>query len=160
MTDKKPVSGLTATTVGSANKEIVSKLCSLYIQAAGGLQYYFAAAKNWRITPAYRDLVEYVCGTQIPRVLTGGFEGKFEAEVLYTTDDLIMAFITPDATTFELPELTVTSVEKDVNSPQVTKTWTFTIKLFGVERQGPSDANGVVRLKFDRGIMTSAPTYT
>jgi hypothetical protein len=147
------------TTVGAALKEITAHSASLYL-TVGGTQYYFAAAKNWRITPEYKEVVEPVCGTQIPRVLTGHLDGKFEAELLYTTDDLLFAVITPDATTFELPEVTVTSVEKDVQSSQATKTLTFTCKIFGVERQGPADGSGVVRLKYQRGIMTGAPTYT
>ena len=159
MSEKLPKPKVGATTVGAALKEVTAHSANLYI-TVGATQYYFAAAKNWRSTWEYKDVVEPVCGSQIPRVLTGHLDGKFEAEVLYTTDDLLSAIVTPDASTFELPEVTVTSVEKDVNNPQVTKTMAFTAKIFGIERDGPADGSGVVKLKFSRGIMTGAPTYS
>jgi len=142
--------------IGEPLKEIIAKQAKLYI-TVGGTRYFFAAAKNVRVIWRYNPIEEPVCGSQIPRVLTGVFHGEFEPEWIYTTDALL-TLNQPDAS-FEVPNVTVELEDRDVRSPPVLKKITFTCKIFDLERVGPANADGVVRLR-GRGILTSAPTFT
>lgn len=133
--------------VGEAGKETVAKHALLSVNGV-----LMAAAKNWRMRHGLRTHEEPVCGSDIPRVLHGVFHGEVECESIYVTNDnwgsLAAGRDTP---------ITVVSTDKDTSAPQGTKTNTASIKVNEFERQGPANADGVVRATL-KGTMVAEPT--
>lgn len=143
------------TTIGSKTEVASGDLATLTI-TLGGEPYVIAVALNWEMSWGY-ETVEYLPGgTLTPYVFTEKFVGEFNFEFLLTTDAL-MAIVTPNATTLQLPEVTVASAEKDTQGTPVTKTLSTTAMITNLTRAG--SRGDVVKLR-GRGKLLAAPTYT
>jgi hypothetical protein len=134
-------------TVGGANKELVAKFATLSL---GGVV--MAAGKNWTLTWGLKTLEEYVCGSDLPRVIHAGFSGKVTCDAIYVSDDNWGALSSVRDTTY-----TLVSTDKDTNTTQGQKVLTVLIKIKEFERQGPPNADGVVKAKL-QGTMLADPT--
>ena len=135
--------------VGLAGKEAVARLATLTV--AGVLM---AAGKNWYFKWGPKGHEEAVCGTVIPRVLHGVFHGEVQCEAIYVTDDNWAAIVSIG----NLDQVyTVISADSDTSATPGTKVETATIKVTEFERQGPPNADGVIRAIL-KGIMTGYPT--
>jgi hypothetical protein len=144
------------TTIGSATKTATGKVAKLYV-TLGMTEYFIAAGKNWTMDMGYQEILDYVNGSQVPWVLTGGLDGRFEFEWLFTTDALL-ALISPDNTTYELPEVTIKADDVDTQASPVIKRVTVTAKIFRLRRVGESGGDGSVKLT-GSGRLTSKPQF-
>jgi hypothetical protein len=134
--------------VGLAGKEAVARLATLTVNGI-----LMAAGKNWRFKWGPKGHEEGVCGTNIPRVLHGQFHGEVECEAIYVTDDNLAAIVSIG----NLDQIyTVISADSDTSAAPGTKVETATIKVIEFERQGPANADGVVKATL-KGIMTAYP---
>lgn len=144
-------------TIGSATKSIVAKHAKIYV-IQGATKNFLAAAKNARLSYRFNPVQEDVCGSQYPYVLTGNYRGEFEAETIYTSDQLL-ELNKPNATTLEVPDVSVEIEGKDVvGPPQGVKRITCPGKIFGMEVVTPGDAEGVVRCRITSAVLTAFPT--
>jgi len=135
--------------VGLAGKEAVARLATLTV--AGVLM---AAGKNWYFKWGPKAHEEAVCGTNIPRVLHGVFHGEVNCEAIYVTDDNWAAIVSIG----NLDQVyTVVSADSDTSTVPGTKLETASIKAVEFERQGPANADGVVKATL-KGIMTGYPS--
>jgi hypothetical protein len=132
--------------VGTAGTEFVAKHAVLTVNAVT-----MAAAKNWRFRWGLTAHEEPVCATDIPRVIHGVFHGEVECESIYVSDDN-WAILADDRDVV----YTVVGTDKDTQQPQQQKVITATIKVTEFERNGPPNADGVVRASL-RGTMTAVP---
>jgi len=133
--------------VGNAGKELVAKLATISVNGI-----LMAAAKNWRIRFGLGAAEEGVCGSDIPRVIHGLFHGEVECDSIYVSDDNWGPLaLTRDQV------YTVISNDKDTSTPQGQKVITQTVKIKEFERNGPANADGVVRARL-LGILTADPT--
>jgi hypothetical protein len=128
-------------------REFVAKHAVLTVQGSVA-----GAAKNWRFRWGFSTQEEYVTGTDIPRVLHGGFHGEVECDEIYVSDDDWAAKADDRDTIY-----TVVGTDKDTQDPQVQKVTTAQIKIREFERVGPPNADGVVRATL-RGTMTAVPS--
>jgi len=133
--------------VGEAGTEFVAKHAILSVDGI-----LMGAAKNWRIRHGLRIDEEPVCGTDIPRVLHGVFHGEVDCESIYVANDN-WAHLTRLRDT----PIIVVSTDKDTSAPQGVRTTTSSIKVSDFERQGPANADGVVKATL-KGIMVTEPT--
>jgi len=132
--------------VGESGTELVAKWALLTIDGV-----FMGAAKNWRIKHGLRTLEEPVCGTDIPRVIHGVFHGEVDCEAIYVSNDNWAAKTKLRDTT-----VTIVSTDKDTSAPQGTRTTTLLVKISEFERQGPANADGVVRAVM-KGTMVAEP---
>lgn len=135
--------------VGLAGKEAVARLATLTVNGV-----LMAAGKNWYFKWGPKGHEEAVCGTTIPRVLHGVFHGEVQCESIYVTDDNWAPLVSQA----NLDTVyTVISVDSDTSVSPGTKVDTATIKITEFERQGPANADGVIKATM-KGIMTTYPT--
>lgn len=66
---------------GSETEKVMGNRTVLKI---GGTIY--ALAENFSYDEGYKEIVEHVPGTPTPIIGVGGFQGEFEADIIYTTD--------------------------------------------------------------------------
>jgi hypothetical protein len=133
--------------VGEAGTELVAKHAILSVNSV-----IMAAAKNWRIRHGLKTHEEPVCGTDIPRVLHGVFHGEVDCESIYVSNDNWASLASGRDT-----PITVVSTDKDTSSPQGIRTTTSSFKVNEFERQGPANADGVVKATL-KGTMVTEPT--
>jgi len=115
--------------VGSSSKFINRAVLKISKDAN---TYVYAGAKNIRFFWGNRQLTENLLDSDIPIVLTGEFEGSFEADLVGSTDDnQLLSWSTPDSTTREVPTLTVNIEEKALDG--TVKTWTLKGKINRIE---------------------------
>lgn len=132
--------------VGSAGTEFVAKNAVLSVNGIT-----MAAAKNWRFRWGLTVQEEPVTATDIPRVLHGVFHGEIECESIYVSDDN-WGILADDRDVV----YTVVGTDKDTQIPQQQKVITALVKIREFERNGPPNADGVVRASL-RGTMTAIP---
>jgi len=133
--------------VGEAGTELVAKLALLSVDGA-----LMGAAKNWRIRHGLRTHEEPVCGSDIPRVLHGVFHGEVDCESIYVSNDNWARL-----TSVRDTPIIIVSTDKDTSAPQGVRTTTSSVKVNEFERQGPANADGVVRATL-KGVMVTEPT--
>jgi hypothetical protein len=135
--------------VGLAGKEAVARLATLTVASV-----LMAAGKNWRFKWGQKTHEEGVCGTNIPRVLHGQFHGEVECEAIYVTDDNWAPLVSIG----NLDQVyTVVSADSDTSATPGTKVQTANIKTLEFERQGPANADGVVKATL-KATMVGYPT--
>jgi hypothetical protein len=133
--------------VGEAGTELVAKLALLSVDGV-----LMGAAKNWRIRHGLTTHEEPVCGSDIPRVLHGVFHGEVDCESIYVSGDN-WAHLTALRDT----PIIIVSTDKDTSAPQGVRTTTSSVKVNDFERQGPANADGVVKATL-KGTMVAEPT--
>jgi len=133
--------------VGEAGTELVAKLALLSVDGV-----LMGAAKNWRIRHGLTTHEEPVCGSDIPRVLHGVFHGEVDCESIYVSGDN-WAHLTALRDT----PIIIVSTDKDTSAPQGVRTTTSSVKVNDFERQGPANADGVVKATL-KGTMVTEPT--
>jgi hypothetical protein len=132
---------------GEAGTEFVAKHALLSVDGV-----LMAAAKNWKIKHGLKTHEEPVCGTDIPRVLHGVFHGDVDCESIYVSGDNWARL-----TSLRDTPIIVVSTDKDTSAPQGVRTTTSSVKVTEFERQGPANADGVVKGTL-KGTMVTEPT--
>lgn len=134
--------------VGAANTEMVARLATLTLNSV-----LMAAGKNWKLEWGPKVNEDAVCGSNIPRVTHGTFSGKGTCEAIYVSDDNWGALVS----VANLDHVyTLTSFDSDTGSP-ATKTLTASVKIGTFSREGPSNADGVVKASLNV-VMITYPT--
>jgi|SRR5271157_1496083 len=133
--------------VGAAGKEAVARLANLTVNGV-----VMAAGKNWKFKWGQKGHEEPVCGTNIPRVLHGVFHGDASCEAIYVTD-INWAALVAQANLDTV--YTVISADQDTTSGS--KILTATVKTLDFERNGPPNADGVIKATLT-AVMTAYPT--
>lgn len=145
--EKTPEKAPLGTTIGAAGKEFVARLAILQINSIT-----IGAAKNWKFHWGNPTVKEPVCGSDIQRVLSGAFAGECDCEMLYVSDDTVLALSSNLDTVY-----TIIGTDYDNASSPSSKAITCAVKFDDFERNGPPNANGVVRLSV-KASMVSRPT--
>lgn len=68
-------------TLGSETEKVMGNTAILKVGSNT-----WALAENWSYDEGYKEIVEHVPGTATPIIGVGGFQGEFEADVIYCTD--------------------------------------------------------------------------
>jgi hypothetical protein len=133
--------------VGGATTEFSAKNAVLTVNSI-----VMAAGKNWSFDFGLKADSEYVCGTDIPRVLHQGFQGDVECDAIYVSNDNWLALSANRDQVY-----TIQSQDTDTQATPASKTLIATIKITKVSRKGPANADGVVKASL-KGTMTAFPT--
>lgn len=122
--------------VGAAGTELVARLATLTVN--GSIQ---AAAKNWKISSKFNVHKEPVCGTYIQRKLHGVYDAEITCDAIFVSNDN-WAHLVLDAT----PDALITCVATDTDTG-LGHGWTCTstVKVEEFYREGPPNADGVIK---------------
>lgn len=142
--EKSPAKLPLGTSIGAAGKEMVARLAILSINSVT-----IGAAKNWKFSWGNPTVKEAVCGSDIKRVLHGAFEGTCQCDMLYVSDDTVAALGANLDTTY-----TIIGTDYDTAVSPSSKALNCSVKFDNFERNGPPDANGVVRLSVKASMVT------
>jgi hypothetical protein len=135
--------------VGASGKEMVARLATLTINGV-----LMAAGKNWKLEWGPKVNEDAVTGSVIPRVTHGTFSGKGTCDAIYVSDDNWGALVS----LANLDQIyTLSSFDSDTAAVAGTKTLAVSVKLGTFTREGPSNADGVVKASLNV-VFLSYPT--
>jgi hypothetical protein len=135
--------------VGDSMREFVAKHAVLSVDGT-----IMAAAKNVIFRWGLNVHVEYVDGTDIPRVIHGGFHGEVQCESIYVSDDNWAAIATQRDR-----NITIINADQDTQTVPGQRVESAIVKVQEFERQGPPNADGVIRAAM-KAVMTTDPVMS
>lgn len=110
-----------------------------------------AAGKNWKLQWGPKVNKDAVCGTVIQRLTHGSFEGKGTCEAIYVSDDNWGA-LNGLANLDQI--FTLTSFDSDTEASPDTKILSVSVKCGPFTREGPSNADGVIKATLEVEFMS------